>query len=156
MAGAGEADAGDPQGPQGCVDLTDGGVPLDLTLGITGGATPQVIVYRQGNPCSRTVHIGPVVPPSSQEPNTGQLDVNMHEVNEQIWAQFFSTFGSFKSGSRLLYATSPVGTNGSVGDTNATDNKFSPPSDPGDGTIWIVVHDNRGGATWVTVPVKVL
>lgn len=148
-------DAGADCGPQG-----PGGGQLDTKLllnpdgtlsGDDGGLT-QVTVFRQGNHCSRTLHIGPEVPTSSQEPNPAQLDVNMHPVSEQITAEFYSTLGSFKSGARLLYDPS----SGSVGDTSVTDNDFTPPSDPGTGTIWIVVRDNRGGATWAIIPVTVL
>jgi hypothetical protein len=30
---------------------------------------------------------------------------------------------------------------------------FRAPADPMDGTMWIVVHDNRGGASWVVLPI---
>ena len=36
-----------------------------------------------------------------------------------------------------------------------TDNQFTPPNTAGNGFIWIVVHDSRGGASWVTIPVTV-
>jgi len=97
------------------------------------------------NDCAN-VHIGPVVPPSSQEANPANND------KEEIWAEFFSTFGSLSDEARLLYDT----TTGSVGDPSVTDDQFHPPNDPGDGTIWIVVHDDRGGANWATVPVHVM
>jgi len=44
---------------------------------------------------------------------------------------------------------------GSIGGPSVTDDPFQPPSDPGDGLAWIVVHDNRGGASWITVPIHV-
>ena len=52
---------------------------------------------------------------------------------------------------RLLYDPS----SGSIGGPSTTDDTFDPPGKPGDGLVWIVVHDNRGGASWVTVPVHV-
>ncbi|MDP8999974.1 MAG: hypothetical protein M3O46_07675 [Myxococcota bacterium] len=116
----------------------------DLSLGIpaqhcaAGGSCPSI-------------HIGPVVPTSSQEENPEEHDVNGNPLREQIWAQYFSTVGSFKSEARLLYDP----TTGSLGAPSDTDNEFQPPDHAGDGTIWIVVHDNRGGVTWVTVPVHV-
>jgi hypothetical protein len=93
--------------------------------------------------------IGPIVPPSSQETQTQMSGSGSQR--EEIWADFYSTFGEFKSDARLLYDV----TSGSVGAPSVTDNQFLPPNDPGDGFIWIVVHDNRGGASWVTVPVHV-
>jgi hypothetical protein len=99
-----------------------------------------------------SIHIGPVVPASSQEVNPLERDVNGNQLKEEIWAEFFASTGSLSDEARLLYNT----TTGSVGGPNVTDNQFHPPSDAGDGFIWIVVHDSRGGASWATVPVHIL
>jgi hypothetical protein len=96
------------------------------------------------------VPIGPVVPSTSWEV-TQQTDVNGNPEKEEIWADFYSTFGQFTGDASLLYDA----TKGSIGDPSVTDNQFLPPNDPGNGFIWIVVHDNRGGASWVTIPVEV-
>jgi hypothetical protein len=96
------------------------------------------------------VAIGPVVPDSSWEP-TLQTDVNGNPEHEQIWADFYATFGQFTGSASLLYDA----TKGSIGDPSVTDNQFLPPNDPGNGFIWIIVHDDRGGASWVTIPVEV-
>ena len=50
--------------------------------------------------------------------------------------------------SRLLFDTR----DGRVGDTEV---KYHAPKDVTDGTIWGVVHDNRGGATWLVIPLHV-
>jgi len=71
--------------------------------------------------------------------------------HEQIWAEYFATIGSFTSDARLLYDA----TVGSPGDASKTDTDFLAPSETGSGFIWIVVHDNRGGAAWVTIPVQI-
>jgi hypothetical protein len=97
------------------------------------------------------VPIGPVVTPDSWEVNPLQTDVNGNPSHEELWANFYTTFGSVTDDARLLYDP----TSGSIGDPSVTDNKWLPPNDPGDGLIWIVVHDNRGGASWVTIPVHV-
>jgi hypothetical protein len=97
------------------------------------------------------VHIGPDVPASSQESYT----LNGNSTREEIWADFYTTFGKLENAARLLY---DVG-KGSTGDPSVidsvTNNQWLPPSDPGDGFIWIIVRDNRGGASWVTIPVHV-
>ncbi|HZU81624.1 MAG TPA: hypothetical protein VE987_01850 [Polyangiaceae bacterium] len=103
-----------------------------------------------GGSCS-AVHIGPVVDARSWELNPEAKDMNGNTIHEEIWADFFSTFGSFNSDARLLF--DPVA--GSVGGPGDTDAQFQPPGSPGDGTIWIIVHDNRGGASWASVPVHV-
>jgi hypothetical protein len=87
------------------------------------------------------------VPASSQESYT----LNGNATKEEIWADFYVTFGKLDSSARLLYDI----TRGSVGDPSVTNNQWMPPNDPGDGFIWMIVRDNRGGATWVTVPVHV-
>ncbi len=92
------------------------------------------------------IKIGPHVTPASWEPVANGL-------HEEIWADYYSTFGSFTHDSTLLYDP----TAGLIGTPSATDTEFDPPPAPSspDGYVWIVVHDNRGGAAWVTVPVHI-
>jgi hypothetical protein len=97
------------------------------------------------------VKIGPVVPSSSWEKNPEQTDVNGNPLHEEIWADFFSSVGQVQYSARLLYDPST----GSIGGADTTDNNFQPPSTPSEGYIWIVVHDNRSGAAWVTIPVSI-
>lgn len=115
---------------------------------MTPGKFVNLAVDRCAANCTK-IHIGPVVPEASWEPNPEQLDVHNQPVHEQIWAEYFSTFGSFADDARLLW--DPVSGKLS-GDTR---DQFQPPGDAGDGTIWIIVHDNRGGAAWAAVPVTV-
>jgi hypothetical protein len=98
------------------------------------------------------VKIGPSVPAMSWEVQS-QLGPGT-QTHEEIWADFFATFGKLDNGARLLYDS----TRGQLGAGSVTDNAFTPPTTatPGDGTLWIVVHDNRGGASWITVPVHVM
>jgi hypothetical protein len=100
-----------------------------------------------GGPCP-TVKIGPVVPASSQETDP------FNHLRELIWVDFFSTFGGFKWNAKLLYDPNT----GSVGPPSTTDTEFMPPvpgpNDPHAGYIFMVVHDERGGVAWVTVPVQ--
>jgi hypothetical protein len=90
------------------------------------------------------IKIGPHVTPESWEPVANGL-------HEEIWADYYSTFGTFTHDATLLY--DPMA--GLIGAPKATDTEFDPPVGPADGYVWIVVHDNRGGAAWVTVPVHV-
>lgn len=126
------------------------GQPVDLDPDAAADAGFDIDHCPAGSRCEQ-VPIGPVVPASSQEPNPLVHDVKGNELKEQIWAEFFSTLGSFTSDSRLLYDPAM----GSVGTPADTDSKFEAPDHAGDGTIWIIVHDNRSGATWTTVPVHV-
>jgi hypothetical protein len=120
----------------------DGGAPI-----AAGTAAFAVQRCPSGDTECPKVTLGPYVPPSSQEAQT-QVDGNQ---KEEVWVDFYSTIGSFKSGARLLYDTKT----GAVGDPSVTDTQFYPPAEPGEGLLWLVVHDNRGGASWVTLPVHV-
>ncbi len=97
------------------------------------------------------VKIGPIVPSASWEVNPEQTDVNGNPLHEEIWADFYSSVGQVQYSARLLYDPSK----GSIGGPDTTDDNFEPPSSPGEGYIWIVVHDNRSGAAWVTIPVSI-
>jgi hypothetical protein len=97
------------------------------------------------------VHFGPIVPASSWELNPEERDANGNPLHEEIWADFYSTFGQVNDSARLLYDA----VNGSIGGPDVTDNEFLPPDTTGDGFLWIVVHDSRGGAQWVQIPVHV-
>ncbi|MDP9034873.1 MAG: hypothetical protein M3O50_08695 [Myxococcota bacterium] len=101
------------------------------------------------------VRIGPVLPSSAQE----QPDPSTGQPREQIWADYFSTFGQFTDDARLLFDS----TTGCVDKlhradlcgSSDTDDDFLPPAEPGNGKIWIVVRDNRGGAAVREVSVLV-
>ncbi|HEY8039391.1 MAG TPA: hypothetical protein VIF15_06335 [Polyangiaceae bacterium] len=123
------------------------GQTVDLAQGYT---TTRCTADRRDS-CPH-VHIGPVVPASSQEVNPEAKDIDGNPLHEEIWADFYATFGQFTDDARLLYQASSTGPLGSPHDT---DDQFLPPNDPGEGLIWIIVRDNRGGAAWVTVPVHV-
>lgn len=85
------------------------------------------------------------VPPSSQERDP--LDhPNGRPLGEQIWVDYYSTTGSLSDDARLLYdpTIGPVVTGTSI--------KFQAPASPTHGTLWAVVHDNRGGVAWDIVP----
>jgi hypothetical protein len=105
------------------------------------------------SPCTgncQAVEIGPVVPASSQEADPQQKDVNGNTTKEVIWVDYYATTGSVDA-ARLIYDA----TSGLVGDPSVTDGKYTPPGTPGTGTFWAVVHDDRGGTSWVTIPLNV-
>jgi hypothetical protein len=102
-----------------------------------------------GSTCQ--VPFGPSVPKSSWNTNPEETDINGNAVHDEIWVDFYATFGNLGDEARLLWDS----TTGLVGPTSATDSLFQAPSTPGTGTIWMVVHNDRGGASWVTMPVLV-
>jgi hypothetical protein len=134
------------------------GSPLSVVLspGTTQVYTTQTFTTSHCTADRRSncphVAIGPVVPESSWTLlDPPEYDVNHNPEHKEIWADFYSTFGQFTGDAGLLYDS----IKGSLGDPSVTDNQFLPPDQPGNGFIWIVVHDNQGGASWVTIPVQV-
>ncbi len=111
---------------------------------VTSPITAKLCVA--GGPCP-SLQIGPIVPSSSQETNP------LTGARELLWVDYFSTFGGFTSNTNLI--ADP--TTGPVGSLDKTDSKFQPPvpgpTDPTTGYVFAVVRDDRGGASWVTVPV---
>jgi hypothetical protein len=114
-----------------------------------GCLSMPVCTSSDGKNCQ--VAIGPVVPSSSWEVDPEETDVNGKPLHEEIWVDFYTTFGELGDEARLLYDS----TTGSIGGPSTTDTLFQAPSTAGTGTIWMVVHDDRGGASWVTIPVLI-
>ncbi len=93
------------------------------------------------------IKLGVRVSDSSWELNPS--DVTRTGVpHEQIWVDWYSDIGTFDNEARLLFDTQ-------MGRISDSDVKYRAPKDPADGTVWGVVHDNRGGASWIVVPLHV-
>ena len=91
--------------------------------------------------------IGARVSDSSWEPNPSEVTRD-GDLREQIWIDWYSDIGKLDSDSRLLFDTRE-------GRVPESDVKYFAPKDPTDGTLWGVVHDNRGGAAWIFIPLHV-
>jgi hypothetical protein len=89
-----------------------------------------------------------VVPESSQEPNESDHGPDGSIRKEQIWAAYYTTLGKLGSDARLLY-------DAVSGKVPGSENDYQAPMEAGEGKIWIVVHDNRGGANWLELPLHV-
>jgi hypothetical protein len=119
---------------------TDGAV-VDPSLGITLGRCTT-----KKNADCPAVKLDVQVPDSSWEPNPNSGEENLHE---QIWVDYYSNRGNLDNDARLLFDTRQ----GRIDDSGGN---FRPFKDPGDGQLWVVVHDNRGGVSWSVIPVHVL
>jgi hypothetical protein len=91
--------------------------------------------------------LGIRVSDSSWELNPSEV-TREGELREQIWVDWYSDIGKLDSESRLLFDTRQ----GRVPESDVT---YRAPKEPTDGTLWGVVHDNRGGAAWIFVPLHV-
>ncbi len=89
-----------------------------------------------------------VVPASSQEPDPGNTDPDGHVLQEQLWVDYYLSAGKVKDEVEILYDPRQ----GRL--TNSGDDLYAPEA-PGDYLLWAVVHDDRGGAAWLEVPLHV-
>jgi hypothetical protein len=119
-------------------------MPLDPAVGVT---MPHCTAAHDKDCPEQDFAVN--VPESSWEVNPDDVDPSTGNArHEQIYAAYFATFGQLDSDIRLLYDPS----SGKVTDTAET---FRAPHVAGYGTMYVVVHDNRGGATWMSFPVHV-
>jgi hypothetical protein len=83
--------------------------------------------------------------------NQDQDDVSVmqlgHPVGEQMWIDYYTDGGGFKSSVRLLNDAT-TGWNDDYG----TD--FYAPKDAKASRVWALVHDNRGGVAWAGITVQ--
>jgi hypothetical protein len=118
------------------------GQPVDIRAGIT---LPKCVAERRSECQKHEIDIR--VSDSSWEENPSEVATG-RRLREQIWVAYFSDQGSFENDARLLFDSQK----GRVTESAVV---YRAPNEPGEGTIWAVVHDNRGGAAWVTIPLHV-
>lgn len=92
--------------------------------------------------------LGVTVPDEASEVNPLSKSSNGDPQREQVWVAYYGTAGRFGSEIRLLFDPSE----GRVPDP---DNKLRIPREPGTGLLWVIVRDNRGGATWQPITLTV-
>ncbi|MEO6420008.1 MAG: hypothetical protein ABIP39_11400 [Polyangiaceae bacterium] len=132
--------------------LTFAGVPIDLNAGITldhcGSAAADVNGAINRNGCMATP-MDVVIQDESWEVDPSNVDpASGKPLKESIRVHYFVTDGKFENDTINLFDP----TSGRIMDTK--DNFTAPPL-AGENTIWAVVRDNRGGATWFTIPLHV-
>jgi hypothetical protein len=119
------------------------GKPLDPATGI---AAPRCTAAAASD-CPKT-HLDSTVPDGSDEPNPLDLDAAGAPLREQLWVDYYVSGGKVADDGRVLYDP----TRGKIADTATT---YQSPQQAMTGTLWVVVHDNRGGASWRTFPLSV-
>jgi hypothetical protein len=122
--------------------LTFEGADVDLAKGIT---VDRCTTAKESD-CKEN-KLGVRVSDSSWEDNPSEV-TRSGPLHEQIWVDWYSDLGAFADQARLLFDTQA----GRISDSDVV---FRAPKDPTDGTVWAVVHDNRGGAAWIVVPLHV-
>ncbi|MBS2019139.1 MAG: hypothetical protein JST00_40100 [Deltaproteobacteria bacterium] len=123
--------------------VTFEGQDVDLAAGIT---LEKCAIGTRERDCKEN-KIDVRVSDSSWEQNPGEIQRD-GQLREQIWAAYYSDVGVFENEARLLFDTRK----GRAPDSAVT---LRAGYQVVDGSMWIVVHDNRGGASWVVVPLHV-
>jgi hypothetical protein len=122
--------------------LTFGGSKVDPAAGIA--------VARCTSPdeahCPKT-NVDTVVPDSSWDLDPGSLDPSGGPGHEAIWVDYYATGGRFDDDSVVLF-------DAHSGRASSTADGYAAPQSDGPQTLWAVVHDTRGGASWVSVPLS--
>jgi hypothetical protein len=89
------------------------------------------------------------VPDSDWEIATGTpLEPDGTQLHEEIWADYYYTLPNTQEDGILLF-------DARTGRVSDSDNQYLTPESPGQGRLFIVVHDSRGGASWVDFPIVV-
>jgi hypothetical protein len=122
--------------------VTYGGASVDATAGLT---MPHCTASEEKN-CSAT-GVDVEVPDSSWEVDPGSVGAGGGAAHEAIWVEYYATRGRFDKDTKQLF-DAYAGRAGSTGDD------FDAPLEPGAGTLWAVVQDNRGGASWMALPLQ--
>ena len=95
------------------------------------------------------VDIKPIIDRASAEQDEVAEQAEKRSIQESMWINYYYSDGGTKSPIRLLNDATK-GWNEDFG------TKFYAPKEPGDVKIWAVARDNRGGAEWVRINVKVI
>jgi hypothetical protein len=123
--------------------VTQDGTAIDPAKGMK--MAPCTTAKRSDCP---EIKIDVTVPDTSWELNPGDKDPDGNVRHEQIYVTYYSSVGQLEGDARLLY--DPV-----RGKVDGSEVKYQAPNETGEGTMWIVVHDNRGGVAWQVVPLHV-
>jgi hypothetical protein len=124
-------------------NLTFNGNPVDPTAGITVSSCTSADTKK----CP-TSDVDTVVPASSQEPDPATLDANGNPLKEQIWVDYYVTGGSVSAQAVILY-------DASIGALPPTPTRLTAPNAPAELILWAIVRDNRGGVSWLQIPLHV-
>lgn len=120
--------------------ITLGGVEVDPTVGITVEPCRE----RERINCKENELDVRVADASWEEAPTQQGEL----LHEQLWVSWFSDIGEIDVEARLLFDTRK-------GRPAKTSVAYRAPATTGAGTLWGVVHDSRGGQTFITLPLNV-
>jgi hypothetical protein len=98
--------------------------------------------------CAKLHPVDVAVPDDAWELNPGAIDTDGTVLHEQVYAIYYYTLPKTEKEGKLLFDSR-------TGRIAASANYFVPQSVPGDGRLYVVVHDTRGGTSWADFPIYV-
>jgi hypothetical protein len=131
-----------------CLAQAGSTVPPTVTCDPTSDALCLPTCAADGDSSCTAYSVKPtLVQTDNQELDSVSAKLVGRDVTEQMWINYYTDGGSFKSPVRLLNdATS--------GWNDSYDTDFYAPKAVGPSRIWAVVHDNRGGVSWAGITVN--
>jgi hypothetical protein len=131
-----------------CQAMAGSNVPPTVTCDPTSDALCLPTCAADGDKSCTGYSVKPtLVQADNQELDSVSAKLVGRDVTEQMWINYYTDGGDFKSPVRLLNdATS--------GWNDSYDTDFYAPKAVGPSRIWAVVHDNRGGVSWAGITVN--
>jgi hypothetical protein len=124
--------------------VTFEGKPIDPTAGIVTG---KCVKNGDTGEC-KSVKLGVLFDDAAAEVDPDNVDVDGHVGRETIYVDWFTTVGKFQGDRRVLF-------DGNRGRMPKPAIDFLPPNDPVKGKMWAILHDNRGGTSWLEFPIEI-
>jgi hypothetical protein len=123
--------------------VTFEGSLVDPAKGITTG---KCVKNKQGD-CN-TVKLDTLFQDSTSETDPDNINVDGVVAREAIYVDWFTSIGKFSTDRKILF-------DAYLGRPPKTEIEFTPPEEPSKGKVWAVLHDNRGGTTWLEIPIDI-
>jgi hypothetical protein len=118
------------------------GQPVDPAAGIT----VETCKAKKRADCPKT-KLTTVVDDAQQELDPEDRDPDGTLRKEQIWVSYYTTSGQFTDSARLLFDPKR-------GKIDKNETELQAANVPEVGKVFAVVRDNRGGASWLEVPLR--
>jgi hypothetical protein len=125
--------------------LTFEGKPVDPAIGLV---TERCREEAENDTCKRKVKLDTLFNDAAAETDPDNVDSQGKVGRETLYVDWFTSVGKFQTDRKILF-------DGNLGRTPKSAIDFNPPLGPAKGTVWAVLHDNRGGTTWLEVPIEI-
>lgn len=124
------------------------GVPVDPEKGISLPRCERDLYETITDEDCNGVGMAIVFDDADAEIDPDNLGADGRPGRETIYSDWYVTFGRFRQDRRIEW--DPF-----KGRPEIPDILYEPPRSPGKGTLWAVLHDNRGGTSWTSVPIEI-